>query len=236
MVIDLDFGHLMTAREHSSLATQLQISYSEVVKRCAPRPDWLPIRLAFTSSSSASDPSLRENGAESWPVHRTPHSFAEALPLLLSSGDGGGGDGGGGVDADPSASSDNGGGSTAGGGVGGVGPPGEVALPRLVVLSPDAEEPLDVLRPTEEVYVIGGLCDYKRIVGATSRRAAHLGVTSRRLPIAQTFGRRLQVDILTVDQVVVCLLECANNGGDWEKALRAALPPRKLADLPAAAG
>ena len=105
----------------------------------------------------------------------------------------------------------------------GGGPPD----PQLVVLSPDAQEPLAELDPTA-VYIVGGLCDYRRVRNATRGRAESRGVVCRRLPLREALGRTLAVEILTVDQVLHVLLEAANNGSDWARALEAALPPRKL--------
>ncbi|EEH55915.1 uncharacterized protein MICPUCDRAFT_70247 [Micromonas pusilla CCMP1545] len=71
--------------------------------------------------------------------------------------------------------------------------------PRVVVLSPDAPECLtDVRRDT--VYVVGGLCDYKRIANATLDRAAAAKVEARRLPLREAFGNNFSVNILTVNQ------------------------------------
>uniref|UniRef100_A0A7S3BQC5 tRNA (guanine(9)-N(1))-methyltransferase n=1 Tax=Haptolina ericina TaxID=156174 RepID=A0A7S3BQC5_9EUKA len=97
----------------------------------------------------------------------------------------------------------------------------------IVVLSPDAAEPLEALHPNC-VYVIGGLCDYKRIANATRERASARDVCCRRLPIREALCTAIPVEILTVDQVAIALLEVANNGGDWARALLCAVPPRKL--------
>lgn len=98
--------------------------------------------------------------------------------------------------------------------------------PPIVVLSPDAEEVLHSVT-RDEVYVIGGLCDYKRIANVTASRASERGVRAARLPITEAFGANDMVDILTVNQVIVALMVMANTG-DWRLALREALPPRKL--------
>ena len=98
--------------------------------------------------------------------------------------------------------------------------------PQIVVLSPDAETPLTTLDPGA-VYVIGGLCDYRRIANATRDRARERGVCCRRLPLEEALGAKLPVEILTVDQVVQILLHCSNTG-DWVGAFEAAVPPRKL--------
>ena len=101
------------------------------------------------------------------------------------------------------------------------------AVPTIVVLSPDAEQPLLNIDPAS-IYVIGGLCDYKRIANATRGRAADRNISCRRLPMREALHARLAVEILTVDQVTVALLEAANNGCDWAQALQCAVPARKL--------
>lgn len=99
---------------------------------------------------------------------------------------------------------------------------------RIVVMSPDAEEPLREVAK-DAVYVVGGLCDYKRSVQTTLNGARASGVCARRLPLAETLGASVpSVTILTVDQCVAALHLAHANGGDWGAALRAALPQRKL--------
>jgi hypothetical protein len=72
---------------------------------------------------------------------------------------------------------------------------GTPTVRRLVVLSPDADIALEGVAP-EDVYMIGGLCDSKRIFGASLRRAAEIGavpveteelveVCARRLPLVE---------------------------------------------------
>lgn len=45
---------------------------------------------------------------------------------------------------------------------------------RIIVLSPDAEEALLEAPSIYDVYVVGGLCDYKRIANAMLDRAGGL--------------------------------------------------------------
>lgn len=116
---------------------------------------------------------------------------------------------------------------------------------RIIMLSPDAVEPLDGVG-TGDVIVIGGLCDAKRIVGASLERSLQLGIEARRLPLqewahalaehvmeadavapAGAGAKPAFVDILTVDQVFAIVLELANNGNDWLSALATHLPQRK---------
>ena len=103
----------------------------------------------------------------------------------------------------------------------------------IVVLSPDAEqtfplnEPLDV----SAIYVVGGLCDYKRVRGATLRRADETNVVAKRLPIEDALGTNASVNILTVNQTVQILSRVARNEGDWRLALIETLPERKLREM-----
>ena len=102
------------------------------------------------------------------------------------------------------------------------------------MMSPDAAEPLLSIEPAS-VYVIGGLCDYKRVTNATRDQAEAQGVVARRLPIAECMGdaqgERVSCDILAVNHVAAILLEAANNGGDFEAALRLHVPRRKVSGL-----
>ena len=102
---------------------------------------------------------------------------------------------------------------------------------RIVVMSPDAECALEGAPVRDAVYVVGGLCDYRRIANATLDRAEAAGVEARRLPIEETFGANFSVNILTVNQTVEALCRAGLNGGDWEDALRGVLPARKMASF-----
>ena len=112
--------------------------------------------------------------------------------------------------------------------------PGRPPNGSIVMMSPDAAEPLLSIEPAS-VYVIGGLCDYKRVTNATRDQAEAQGVVARRLPIAECMGdaqgERVSCDILAVNHVAAILLEAANNGGDFEAALRLHVPRRKVSGL-----
>ena len=201
VVCDLGMQGLMCEAELASLAQQLTLGYGLVLRGCSAQPDMRPLRLAFVGADGESAVLRkldRTCDAAKWPVRRSAADFAEAAAELCRSG----------CDGDEEAE---------------VGPPD----PQLVVLSPDAQEPLAELDPTA-VYIVGGLCDYRRVRNATRGRAEARGVVCRRLPLREALGRTLAVEILTVDQVLHVLLEAANNGSDWARALEAALPPRKL--------
>mmetsp|Transcript_62573 Transcript_62573/g.104148 ORF Transcript_62573/g.104148 Transcript_62573/m.104148 type:complete len:365 (-) Transcript_62573:191-1285(-) len=190
VAIDLGMEDLMVSCEITSLASQITNSYAQVLKRCAARSSWYPLRLALTGIEDAPETMRRIRSSASdldrWPVASVLAEFSQAVPAMCAP-----------------------------------------ARPQLVVLSPDAEKPLLELS-TNCVYVIGGLCDYRRIANATRDRAAARQLCCRRLPLRETFHTKLSVEILTVDQVVVALLEFTNNGGDWVKAFDHALPQRKL--------
>lgn len=112
---------------------------------------------------------------------------------------------------------------------------------RVVVLSPDAPEALAGAPDRDALYVVGGICDYKRHMNATLDCAAsandsvggtssssNVVVEARRLPIEETFQGSVSVNILTVNQAVGALVRADINGGDWAEALMATLPLRKL--------
>ena len=111
---------------------------------------------------------------------------------------------------------------------------------RVIVLSPDAPEALAGAPDRDALYVVGGLCDYKRHTNATLDCAASANdsaagtssssvvVEARRLPIEESFQGTVSVNILTVNQAVEALVRADINGGDWAEALTATLPSRKL--------
>lgn len=119
-------------------------------------------------------------------------------------------------------------------------PPQEVHS-QLVILSPDADEPLWEMEP-DTTYCIGGIVDTGRVRRLSLARATHLGIAARRLPLAECAGELWggagvpAVQILTVDQVSAILVAalCSRPEGelswipDWPSLLRSALPSRKL--------
>ena len=258
VVIDLGMQELMCDAERRSLVTQLQLSYADplrlavdaVEKASAPDASSRSSRALERSSdgSSASTSSQRDRalekaddalgrferspatrllfsslsgvfesvlandeGSARWSVRRSARRFDEAIAELPGAG----------------ASAEN--------------TKDFFAVPRafrrnsIVVLSPDADatfplhEPLD----TRAIYVVGGLCDYRRVEGATLRRAAAASgdVVAKRLPIEDAFGTNASVNILTVNQTVEILSRVARNGGDWRAALIETLPERKLREM-----
>ena len=99
-------------------------------------------------------------------------------------------------------------------------------------MSPDAPDAIVDAPCRDDVFVVGGLCDYKRVTNATLDRAEAAGVEARRLPIEEILGP-VSVNILTVNQTVEALCRADLNGGDWRAALEAVLPGRKLEEMAA---
>ncbi|KXZ54099.1 hypothetical protein GPECTOR_5g202 [Gonium pectorale] len=111
------------------------------------------------------------------------------------------------------------------------GPAEAFGADRVVVLSPDATEPLTSV-DCEHAYVIGGIVDRTHRKGLTLGFAESQGLACRRLPIAEyaeplglVKGTR-KCPVLNIDDVVRALL-IQHETGDWVKALDAAIPARK---------
>lgn len=102
---------------------------------------------------------------------------------------------------------------------------------KVVMLSPDAAEPLLDMQP-DLIYVIGGIVDRSVQRGLTLNYARDRGIAVRRLPIAEhTESVGIPVGaskspVLNVSDVVAALLEF-NASSDWGKALQLAIPARK---------
>ncbi|KAL4436609.1 hypothetical protein ABPG75_003748 [Micractinium tetrahymenae] len=95
----------------------------------------------------------------------------------------------------------------------------------VVVLSPDAEEPLGTLEQ-DKVYVIGGLVDRTVQKGASLRLAQRHGAHAVRLPIAEHLGPLSKgKGVLNVNDVFAALL-AVHAGQSWKAALEAAIPQR----------
>ncbi|GLC33401.1 hypothetical protein PLESTB_000071600 [Pleodorina starrii] len=105
---------------------------------------------------------------------------------------------------------------------------------QLVVLSPDALEPLTAL-DERRVYVVGGIVDRSVIRGVTASFASSHCLEVRRLPTLE-YSEQLGLGhgvsrrpVLNICDVVLALLRFRTNGGDWLDALDAAIPRRKRA-------
>ena len=163
-----------------------------------------PLRLMFSSLTGRLKTTLaRDGGSVRWPVTTSEEPFASAA-LRAAAGDG----------------------SRA------VAAEGERTRrrPRVIVMSPDAPQAITEAPSTDDIFVVGGLCDYKRVANATLDRAEAAGVEARRLPIEEILGP-VSVNILTVNQTVEALCRAHLSSGDWRAALEAVLPPRKLEEM-----
>jgi hypothetical protein len=102
---------------------------------------------------------------------------------------------------------------------------------QLVVLSPDAPEPLEEVF-SDKVYCIGGIVDRAIIKGVTHSFASSHSLQCRRLPIREhafELGMQPRTNmnpVLNVNDVAAALLEYRSSGS-WVQALQVAVPQRK---------
>jgi hypothetical protein len=263
VVIDLGMQELMCDAERRSLVTQLQLSYADplrlavdaVEKASAPDASFRSsralerasdgavrastssqrdralekaddalgrferspaTRLLFSSLSGVFESVLaNDKGSARWSVRRSARRFDEAVAEVdakMSKKE----------SADDESSDD-------------AVPTTPFRRSSIVVLSPDADATFPLHEPLDAraIYVVGGLCDYRRVEGATLRRAAAAAgdVVAKRLPIEAAFGINASVNVLTVNQTVEILSRVNRNGGDWRAALLETLPERKLREM-----
>ncbi len=105
---------------------------------------------------------------------------------------------------------------------------------RLVMLTPDAETPLEgPVGDGDEIYVIGGIVDRSVVKGLSRGWAEAAGVRTARLPVREHaedlgmgFSGANKTPVLSISDVVVAMVEAGRSGGDWAAALAAALPER----------
>ena len=237
LVIDCGMDDLMTDGERRSLTVQIQLGYAAALRaalgpgdekgdarsRRDGDPDDVepaaPARILLSSVAGRFEAALdRDSGSASWPLRRSRKPFDEAALDAVAPGRGGEAD-----EADDravDATNDRG------------GPASPLRpRPRLVFLSPDAPTALTSAPDRSAVYVIGGLCDYKRLKRATLDRAERAGIDAARLPILESLGANAPVNVLTVDQCVEALAIADRTRGDWARALRTVLPARKLREM-----
>ena len=116
--------------------------------------------------------------------------------------------------------------SASGSGSGRVAP-----APRLVYLSPDAEEVLEEV-DADTVYIIGGIVDLAaRGVAWSLPKANAAGIRAARLPIREHLPK-VTNQILNIDTALKVLCE-KYSGKAWTEALEAALPARQQGERPA---
>ena len=103
---------------------------------------------------------------------------------------------------------------------------------KVVYLSPDAEATLEDV-DGETQYVIGGIVDLAARGTAWSLpRANAMGVEARRLPVKENAPGATN-QILNIDTVLKVLCEKYLGEKDWQSAMDAALPRRKIKERPA---
>jgi hypothetical protein len=103
---------------------------------------------------------------------------------------------------------------------------------KVVYLSPDAEATLEDV-DGETQYVVGGIVDLAARGTAWSLpRANAMGVEARRLPVKENAPGATN-QILNIDTVLKVLCEKYLGEKDWQSAMDAALPRRKIKERPA---
>ena len=93
---------------------------------------------------------------------------------------------------------------------------------KVVVMSPDAEEPLTTV-DVDTTYIIGGLVDRTVQKGVTAKFAESAAWPARRLPLKESLGFSA---VLNVNDVVGALL-LVHSGATWEEALEEVVPQRR---------
>lgn len=96
---------------------------------------------------------------------------------------------------------------------------------KLVYLTHDAQEVLRTLDP-DTVYVIGGIVDRNRLVGATFNKAEDSRIKTARLNLDTQISIQHGTPVLTVNHCVEILIHAAN-GMSWRDAYLKVLPIRK---------
>jgi len=93
----------------------------------------------------------------------------------------------------------------------------------IIVLSPDAEDPLEEIDPSK-VYLIGGIVDRTVKKHITAGFAEEEDLTARRLPLQEHLGRQA---VLNVNHVAEAIL-AVHGGETWSEVLERIVPERKL--------
>lgn len=101
---------------------------------------------------------------------------------------------------------------------------------KLVYLTHDAEEVLHTLDP-DMVYVVGGIVDRNRLVGATFNKATDMEIKTARLGLDAEISIQHGTPVLTVNHCIEILVYAAN-GLTWRDAYMNVLPPRKGINAP----
>lgn len=101
-------------------------------------------------------------------------------------------------------------------------------MSRLVYLSPHARNKCNFKEESDDVYVIGVFNDKSSGRPVSYRKARSLGIRAESLPLDQYLSWGCGAKSLCINHVVGILLELLNNGGDWQAALKRAIPSRKI--------
>ena len=97
----------------------------------------------------------------------------------------------------------------------------------LVYLTADSENVIESFDP-KKIYIIGGIVDRNRHKGLCQKKAEEQGIKTGQLPIQQHIKLHSSA-VLTVNQVFDIYLKFRELG-DWDKALRAVIPARKISN------
>lgn len=97
----------------------------------------------------------------------------------------------------------------------------------IIVMSPDAEEPLTEVDPGK-IYLIGGLVDRSIQKNTTAKFAEEEGIVARRLPLKEHMGKSY---VLNVNHVAEALL-AVHGGAEWGPVLEGVVPQRKAIPNP----
>jgi uncharacterized membrane protein YgcG len=217
------------------LAKQIELA-AAAARRARP-----PMRLTLASITGPLAASCERAGGRAWRVEWREEGV-ETLLLRQRQRwppDGSGGDDGSSGSGSSNSSSSNGGRTEA------LSPSPSPLPPELVMLTPDADEPLigTPLNGAQAVYIIGGIVDRSVVKNLSLSWARAAGVRARRLPVRE-HAAALGLDFdgahknpsLAVSAVVAALAAAHASGGDWAAALGGVLPLRMMRTRPGSGG
>ncbi|THV08197.1 hypothetical protein K435DRAFT_771760 [Dendrothele bispora CBS 962.96] len=96
----------------------------------------------------------------------------------------------------------------------------------VVYLTADSEEEIEELE-SDEIYIIGGICDHNRYKNLTLKKANEQGIRTARLPIGKYVASLPTRKVLTVNQVFEIMLKWVETRS-WEQAFYSIIPQRKF--------
>ncbi|CAG9316261.1 unnamed protein product [Blepharisma stoltei] len=100
----------------------------------------------------------------------------------------------------------------------------ELSGKQIIMMSPDAPDPLIDVDLENSVYVIGGLVDRTRKNSITLNKAVQKNFRAYRLPIQEEITQKIRV-VLNINTVVEILHKKAS-GMPWKEALNSSIPQR----------